>query len=176
MAKTLIPLLYSLITRFFGGIGCLMFMLLNSPAWLLTCLPKHQCTMTTVTLSKIVDAHSSRLRINALPAYMTRVIVRVTRPVRSAHTAASLHQEKEAGPVNRCKVRAAIQDLISTASSTALGRSKAEREQVKAQSFNYQRIDLAQAKKDPELFSGLVNTFRNSKIFPVHAVVRLQWE
>ena len=56
--------------------------------------------------------------------------------------------------------------LVSTALTTAKGRSKAEREQVRQESYNYQRVDLDQAKKDPEFFAGMVNTFRNAAIFP----------
>jgi hypothetical protein len=57
--------------------------------------------------------------------------------------------------------------LISTARTMATGRPKsAEREQIKQESFDYQRIDMEQVRKDPEVFAGMVDTFRNSKIFP----------
>ena len=49
------------------------------------------------------------LGILGMPICTTRVIVRVMRRARSARMAASLHQEKEAGPVNRSG-SAAIQE------------------------------------------------------------------
>jgi hypothetical protein len=57
--------------------------------------------------------------------------------------------------------------LVSTALTIAKGRAGSkEREEINKESYNYQRIDLDQAKKDPELFEGMVNTFRNAELFP----------
>jgi hypothetical protein len=56
--------------------------------------------------------------------------------------------------------------LISTAYTTAKGRSKREREQLASEVNNYQRADMDQVRKDPTFFEALTNTFRNEDIFP----------
>jgi hypothetical protein len=56
--------------------------------------------------------------------------------------------------------------LISTAMTTATGRSKKQREEIASEANNYQRVDLDRVRKDPEFFGNLTDTFRNAKVFP----------
>jgi hypothetical protein len=55
--------------------------------------------------------------------------------------------------------------LISTALQTK-AQTKVEREAIRAESGTYQRIDVNQMRKDPELFAEAIDTFRNATLFP----------